>query len=217
MTFLFDIGRVLLDFDFETSLARLLPPHPTHARQRLAALLEKRDEFETGTIPPDDYITWALHELGSSATPAEFRHAWQHIFTPIEPMWLTVRQLAAAGHRLILFSNTNAIHCPWAFEEFPQFALFPEAVLSYQVGAVKPHPPIYQHAIDTYQLDPAATLYIDDLPANIATGLAFGFRSYQYDLRDHPAFERWLATHLPHHALLQSLGSSEAATGPPTV
>ena len=48
-----------------------------------------------------------------------------------------------------------------------------------------------------HQLDPAATLYIDDLPANIATGRTFGFRSFQYDLHDHPAFERWLAEQLP--------------------
>jgi putative hydrolase of the HAD superfamily len=196
MTFLFDIGRVLLDFDFESSLARLLPPDTHNARQRLAVLLEKRDEFETGAIPPDDYIAWALRELGSPATPAEFRDAWQRIFTPIEPMWETVRELAAAGHRLILFSNTNAIHCPWIFAEFPVFAHFPEAVLSFEAGAVKPHPPIYQHAIDTHQLVPGATRYIDDLPANIATGRAFGFHSFQYDLNDHPAFEQWLAAQL---------------------
>lgn len=194
LTFLFDIGHVLLDLDFESSLARLLPAGA--GREQLAILLDKRDEFEAGAIAPDAYIAWALRELGSDATAEEFRHAWRHIFTPIEPMWDTVRALSAAGHRLILFSNTNAIHCPWIFEEYPDFELFPEAVLSYRVGAVKPQPPIYQHAIDTYGLDPTRTLYLDDLPANIAGGRAFGFRCHQYDLADHPAFERWLAADL---------------------
>ncbi|MCF7731164.1 MAG: HAD family phosphatase [Akkermansiaceae bacterium] len=196
MTFLFDIGRVLLDFDFEASLTRLLPPGAGRARERMMVLLEKRDEFETGAITPDTYIAWALRELEIPASPEEFRHAWCHIFTPVEPMWRVVRRLSAAGHRLILFSNTNSIHCPWVFTEFPDFALFPEAVLSYQVGAIKPHPPIYQYAIDTHQLDPARTLYLDDLPANIATGLAFGFRAFQYDLTDHAAFETWLAAEM---------------------
>jgi putative hydrolase of the HAD superfamily len=196
MTFLFDIGRVLLDFDFESSLARLMPAGTERVRERVAVLLHKRDEFEAGAISPDDYIAWALRELDSSATPDEFRHAWRHIFTPIEPMWDTVRRLSAAGHRLILFSNTNAIHCPWAFEEFPRFKLFPEAVLSYKVGAVKPQPPIYQYAIDTFGLDPAQTRYLDDLPANIATGRDFGFRCHQYDLGDHASFERWLAAEM---------------------
>jgi FMN phosphatase YigB (HAD superfamily) len=58
---------------------------------------------------------------------------------------------------------------------------------------IKPHPPIYQHAVDTHDLDPQSTLYIDDLPQNIATGREFGFHCHQYDLRNHAAFERWLA------------------------
>ena len=193
MTFLFDIGRVLLDFDFESSLAKLLPPGCDDPHGRLARLLERKDEFESGAIPPDDYIEWALGVLGSEAGTDEFRDAWQNIFTANEPMWQHVRTLHAAGHRLILFSNTNAIHCPWVFDEFPEFSYFHEAVLSFEVGAIKPHAPIYRHALDRHGLVPGETLYIDDLPQNIATGRDFGFHCHQYDLNDHPAFERWLA------------------------
>jgi putative hydrolase of the HAD superfamily len=195
MTFLFDIGRVLLDFDFESSLSRLLPADCPDPRERLERLLERKDEFESGAVDPDAYVKWALGVLGSKATADEFRHAWQRIFTPNEPMWQNVRKLSSAGHRLILFSNTNAIHCPWVFDEYPEFALFDEAVLSFEVGAIKPHPPIYQHAVDVHDLDPASTLYIDDLPDNIATGREFGFLCHQYHLNDHDAFEKWLAAH----------------------
>jgi putative hydrolase of the HAD superfamily len=195
MTFLYDIGRVLLDFDFETSLTRLLPADGDDPAGRLMRLLERKDEFESGAIHPDDYTAWALEILGSCATTAEFHHAWQRIFTPNEPMWERVRSLSAAGHRLILFSNTNAIHCPWVFEAFPEFSLFDAAVLSFEVGAIKPHPEIYQHAVDTYRLNPETTLYIDDLPQNIATGREFGFHCHQYDLRDHAAFDRWISSY----------------------
>lgn len=196
MTFLYDIGRVLLDFDFESSLTRLLPPDTPDPEARMERLLARKDDFEAGAIPIDDYVTWALEIMGSTADKEEFQHWWQRIFTPNEPMWKTVRQLAADGHRLILFSNTNGIHCPWVFEEYPEFSLFQDAVLSYQTGFIKPHPEIYQYAIDTYDLDPAATLYIDDLPQNIATGREFGFQSFQYDLKDHAAFEQWLTSKL---------------------
>jgi putative hydrolase of the HAD superfamily len=194
MTFLYDIGRVLLDFDFESSLARLLPPDCADPHERLSHLLDRKDEFESGAIDPDDYISWALGVIGSQATPDEFRHAWQRIFTLNDPMWENVRKLSAAGHRLILFSNTNAIHCPWVFEAYPDFSLFDGAVLSFEVGAIKPHPPIYQHAVDVHDLDPAATLYIDDLPENIATGRKFGFHCHLYDLNNHAAFEQWLSS-----------------------
>ena len=194
MTFLFDIGRVLLDFDFESSLARLLPPGTPDLAARAGRFLEYRDDLESGAMAADDYVAWALGVMGSDATADEFRDAWREIFTPNEPMWDCVRRLAAGGHRLILFSNTNPIHCPWVFETYPEFALFAGAVLSFETGFIKPHPGIYQHAMDAYGLIPEATLYIDDLPENIATGREFGFHCWPYDLNDHPAFERWLAS-----------------------
>lgn len=196
MTFLFDIGRVLLDFDFESSIARLFPPDVTDPGARMHRLIERKDEFETGKIETDDYIRWAIETLGSTATPDEFRHAWRHIFTPNEPMWDRVRQLAADGHRLILFSNINSIHWPWITVEFPHFAHFPDAVVSFKTGFIKPQPGIYHHAIATHGLVPEETLYIDDLPANCATGRELGFRTWQYDINDHAAFESWLANEL---------------------
>ena len=196
MTFLFDIGRVLLDFHFESSISRLFPAGATDSESRMSLLLDRKDEFEAGKIESDAYIAWALETLGTSATVAEFTDAWQNIFTPNEPMWECVRQLANDGHRLILFSNTNAIHCPWVFEAYPEFSLFPEAVLSFNTGFIKPQPEIYHHAIDTHGLVASETLYIDDLPQNIATGRELGFRCWQYDLNDHAAFESWLADNL---------------------
>jgi putative hydrolase of the HAD superfamily len=192
MNFLYDIGRVLLDFDFESSLSRLLPAGITNPRERLERLLARKDDFEAGRIEADAYIEWALGVMGSDASADQFRAAWCNIFTPNEPMWKCVRQLAAKGHRLILFSNTNSIHCPWIFESYPEFDLFEGAVLSHEVGAIKPQTEIYKHAFDAHRLDPGSTLYIDDLPENIAAGRAHGLHCWQYDLRDHASFEQWL-------------------------
>jgi putative hydrolase of the HAD superfamily len=159
-------------------------------------LLAKKDEFEAGRIAPEDYIPWALGVMESTATHDEFRHAWCDIFTPNQPMWSCVEQLAADGHKLILFSNTNAIHCPWVLEEYPVFSHFHGGVLSFEVGEIKPHDAIYQHAIDAWSLDPRETLYIDDLPENTATGERLGFRCHTYDARKHDDFLAWLHTHI---------------------
>lgn len=193
--FLFDIGKVLLDFDFESSLRKFLPTtHPDPAAA-LDQLLARKDEFESGRISTEDYTRWALETLKSDASTEVFHHAWRNIFTPNQPMWETVNKLHNAGHRLILFSNTNAIHCPWIFKTYPEFSLFHGAILSYEVGAIKPQLEIYQHAIDKYSLLPENTFYIDDLPANIATGQEFGFQTHTYQLTNHPAFELWLSSH----------------------
>ena len=66
-------------------------------------------------------------------------------------------------------------------------------MLSYEAKSIKPHDAIYHHAIEKHGLKPSETRYIDDLGPNIETGKRIGFRSFQYDLNDHPSFERWLA------------------------
>ena len=190
--FLFDIGKVLLDFDFESSLEKLLPPGVEDSAQRLAKILEPKDSFERGDIPLDDYVEMSLSILGPSVTRESFFNHWRNIFTPNMPMWKAVEKLHKAGHRLFLFSNTNAIHTPWILENFDIFRYFEAGTYSFEVGRMKPEPEIYHAAITNHRLDPAHTLYIDDLPANIATGKEMGLRCHQYDLEDHAAFEHWL-------------------------
>lgn len=187
MDFLFDIGRVLLNFDFETSLRKVATHDPDAS---IAKLLDHKFEFETGSMSATAFTHLACNTLGCD--PDAFTSAWRDIFTPISPMWEDVRNLKSCGHRLILFSNTNAIHCPWIFGKFPEFSLFNASVLSFEIGAMKPGQEIYHHAIRQFRLVPERTLYIDDLPENIATGRQLGFLSHCYDLNNHAAFRRWL-------------------------
>lgn len=204
MNVLLDIGRVLLDFDFESSLSKLLPADVVQPRERLGRLLERKDELESGRIEADDYVKWALEVMGSDASHQEFCDAWRDIFTPNEPMWQRVRQLRAAGHKLVLFSNINAIHVPWIYEAYPEFDLFHGAVMSFEVGHIKPEPEIYRHAIDAHGLNPEQTLYIDDLAENVEAGCAAGFASWQYELHHHDAFEEWLDAALQQKTTLNS-------------
>ncbi|MFU8894382.1 MAG: HAD-IA family hydrolase [Luteolibacter sp.] len=134
---------------------------------------------------------------GADFDAEDFLEAWRNVFTRNLPMLERVRALKkAGGHRLILFSNTNSLHDPWIFEEFPELDQFDGKVLSYEVGAMKPAPAIYEYAIREFSLDPASTLYIDDLAENIAAGERYGFRCHLYRLDDHAAFETWLAREL---------------------
>ena len=194
---LVDLGMVLYTFDFESALKRLVPPDAPDPDQRIASLLARKDEFETGRISRGDYISWASGQLGFDGSADSFCDTWNSIFTPNRPMWDALLAARQRGLRLILFSNTNSIHGPWFLETEPFVRSFDDIIFSYEVGAVKPHPDIYHHAIATHQLVPQRTLYIDDLPENIATGRDLGFLSHQYDHRHHDAFLTWFHSHFP--------------------
>lgn len=191
-TFLFDIGKVLLDFDFESSLVRLIPDTVPNPHERIRRVLERKNALETGFIDPGSYADWALKALGSNASQEQFYQAWQQIFTVNEPMWQCIRKLAAANYTLILISNINAIHSPWIFTRYPEFSFFQHRVLSFEVGFLKPDPAIYRHAINTFRLNPALTVYIDDQPQNILIGKTLNLQCWQYEIDNHSAFENWL-------------------------
>ena len=196
-TFLFDIGNVLLHVDFGASLPRLFPAPPAALPLRFTRVMARKDELESGRMASQDFLDEAIAALGYAGPRENFLNAWLDIFEPNQPMWRTVEELSAAGHRLILFSNTNDLHMNDVLHRFqPLFRHFPEAVYSYKVGSMKPDDPIYQHAIETHHLTPDRTIYIDDLPENIATGKRFGFRSWQYEAAKHQDFIGWLETQL---------------------
>jgi len=194
MDYLFDIGRVLLNFDFQQSLRELTADTTPETHDRLLAAIDDRIDFESGREATDAFVDRVVAATGGTVTATAFRRAWQGVFTPNPPMWEFVGRLQReGGHRLILFSNTNDLHWEAMLEHFPDIHSFDGAVLSYRIGTMKPEPGFYQAAIDTFELVPQHTRYIDDLAENIAVGERFGFQCHRYDLKNHTAFEQWLA------------------------
>ena len=190
VTILFDIGNVLLRFDYKDALHSLIPAEHGDAAERLRLLDAKRDDLESGRISGEDFVEWSLQTLDTRASAEDFIAAWRSIFTPIHETWALARQWADEGHRLILFSNINPIHHPWIFEAYEIFPLFHGAVMSYEIGCMKPHASFYEKAIARYNLVPEETFYIDDLAANIDAGRRFGFHCHQYDQGRHEELEQ---------------------------
>ena len=189
---LFDIGNVLVHLDFESSLARLVPPGVEDSKERIYSLLEKKDELEAGAIAENDFIAWASGQLGFTGTTEAFLEAWNSIFEPIHAMWGIAAFLRSQRLKIILFSNTNSMHARWLLENYDVFEDFDGRVFSHEVGTLKPDPAIYQHAVEEFGLTPADTLYLDDLPENIAKGEELGFRCHQYAFARHHEFIAWL-------------------------
>lgn len=90
--------------------------------------------------------------------------------------------LVEALHRrgVPLFSLTNFSTEKFALvrAQYPVFNLFDGIVVSGAVRLVKPSPEIFDHLIRAFDLEPAATLFIDDLPHNIAAAARAGFLTH---------------------------------------
>lgn len=192
MNFLFDIGDVIIGVDFLPSLKKLIPEGTENAEQKLSTILTRKDEFEAGRVSPEEYFPWAAETIDFQGSQEEFLQAWVDIFTPNHAMWQCIDTLHTEGHKLILFSNINNPHKEHLLQTYPIFSKFEGGVFSHETGHIKPETEIYQHAIDTWQLTPENTAYIDDLGANIEAGKKAGFICHQYDSNQHEQFLSWL-------------------------
>ncbi|MEM9080618.1 MAG: HAD-IA family hydrolase [Verrucomicrobiota bacterium] len=190
---LIDIGNVILNVDFVSTLTRLVPENLADPLKRVESLLEKKDDLESGGMEPGAFVKWASEKLQFEGEPGEFLEAWNDIFEPNIPMWETLRGLKSRGLKLVLFSNTNAMHVDYFLPKYGEvFEMFEGRVFSHEVGAIKPDPAIYHHAFEKYDLNPAETIYVDDLPENISTGLQLGLAAWRYRAESHGALTRWL-------------------------
>lgn len=92
-----------------------------------------------------------------------------------------LRRVHSAGHRLFCLSNMPTISMEHLEREYDFWGLFSGAVISSRVGHCKPEPAIYQHLLTTYGLDPAQTVFIDDVEANVAAAATFGIKTIRFE------------------------------------
>ena len=181
---LFDIGNVLVSFDY----ARTFPQFAERTERTFdeihAHLWAVSPELETGRISSADFISRGVDFIGGGITDAEFEEAFTGIFEPIQPVWDAVATVSAKVPAW-LFSNTSELHERFLFQKYPAFASFHGGCFSWRLGSMKPDPAMYEQALTVLGLPAHEIAYIDDLPANIEIGRRFGFHCHQYDRMRH--------------------------------
>jgi len=179
---IFDLGRVLVDFDFRRGYRALEGLCPYDAREiprRLAAsgLVER---LETGLVEPRDFVAQLSGVLDLHVDYDQFCRLWSSIFTePLIPESLLAG--LAERYRLVLLSNTNAIHFEMLRHRLPALRHFHRSVLSYEVKAMKPRPEMYRAALEAAGCRPEECFYTDDIPAYVEAARALGIDAVQFE------------------------------------
>jgi HAD superfamily hydrolase (TIGR01509 family) len=88
---------------------------------------------------------------------------------PIVPNVLLVKDLKEhTDHKLYLLSNFDAHAINTLALTYPEFfSLFDGVIVSGQVGLLKPYPEMYNYLLQTYDLRPEDSLFIDDQYENV--------------------------------------------------
>lgn len=175
-----DIGNVLLFFDLQRAVRRLIPgeqmPHP----EAEAVIIRHRDPMERGETSPEAFLDGIMRDLAFQGSKEDARAAYADIFTPNPPMWERVRRWKKDGLHLVLFSNISALHADFIQERYEGFDIFDDAIFSFRTGDLKPGPGMYREAVDRLGMRPEETFFVDDRPENVQAGADHGFHAHQY-------------------------------------
>lgn len=176
--FIFDIGNVLVRFrpgHAEEALTRL----GVSAAPCLAALQELGRRYECGGVDRAEFLSSIRELLRHGGPDEDLARAWQEIFEPNRPMWELVEKLHTE-YPLYLLSNTNCLHHEYLVREYEVFGKFADGVFSYRAKMMKPERGIFEMAIQQFGVRPEATVYLDDLTANVEAARGAGLRAFVY-------------------------------------
>ena len=173
---LFDLGKVLLRFDFDPAFRRL-SRHCERTPDQIRAFFGRSELevlYDGGKISSYDFYRRVSGELGLSVDYTGFRNIWNAIFTPVPGMARLVSRLSAKK-RLVLISNTNAMHYAHVKKHYPVLGKFHRHVLSFEEKVRKPDPRIYRQAQKACRAKPEEIFYVDDREDLTAAAREFGF------------------------------------------
>ncbi len=189
----FDLGKVLLDFDFNRAALALAPQCTADAAGIMAIINQTPllHRFETGLISRREFQADFVRAAGYGGTAQEFARDFTDIFWEIPEMIQLNRRFRSAGLSTHVFSNTSDLVVDFIRVRFPFFSEFDSYVLSYEQGCMKPSVPIYEAVEASTGFSGPELIYFDDREENVEAALRRGWSAHIYT--DFQKASQWLA------------------------
>jgi len=176
----FDLGGVLIDWDPRYLYRSLFGGDEAAMERFLAEVVtpEWNAEQDSGRAWSEAVAVLSEAHPDQRELIAAYHERWPEMLGgPIEGTVQVLDELRRRGVRLFALSNWSAETFPVALSRYDFLDWFEGKVISGEVGIRKPDHGIFRHLIDTYGLEPAATVFIDDTPANLTAAADLGLRT----------------------------------------
>jgi putative hydrolase of the HAD superfamily len=181
-TLIFDLGGVVVPLDFPRAYREIsaYSPHSTEEIRRRIGATDLYLRSESGRIETPDFIREMSQALGLDVDEATFRRIWCSVFPPRTLLEDDLLEALHQRRRILLLSNTNAVHFEWIRENYPILRHFDGFVLSYEVGHMKPAPEIYREAVRRAGCRPEECYFTDDTAANVEGAIREGLDAVEF-------------------------------------
>lgn len=172
---LFDLGRVILDWQPERAFEAVLDPDAVAAFMERVDFHEWNRQADHGRSYAEIEAEWCSRfPDDTEAILAYRRHNHRSIPGFVPGTWALVAELQQHCIRVGALSNWSADTFPPIRERFAALDRFDTLVVSGFEGIAKPKPDIFALACERIQVTPDQAVFIDDLADNVAAAQACG-------------------------------------------
>ncbi|MBL6722669.1 MAG: HAD family phosphatase, partial [Candidatus Margulisbacteria bacterium] len=183
----FDIGNVLFGYDPHYILNQLLPEN-AHHQQYLDHFIHAQvwQDLDRGTVDESALVDMLVNRIDDPNLDDNLHVILQnfihhlHLIEGSRTIFLALNKT----YPMYLLSNFQAVPFSKLREIHPFLYMADGAIISAHHQLMKPEPAIYQKLLKKYQLVPSETVFIDDLPENIAAAKALGMHGIVFQSPD---------------------------------
>lgn len=175
----FDLGKVLVDFDYGIA-ARTLAAKSSASAEEVRAIIDQTPllfRYESTQMTTQEFFDEVRRRIGFRGNFDEFAASFGNIFTEIPEMTRLHAEIRRRGVPTFVLSNTNEIAVGHIRRNFPFFANFTDYIFSFEHGTLKPENRIYEITEQRTGCRGGEVLFLDDKPENVEAGTKRGWRT----------------------------------------
>jgi 2-haloacid dehalogenase len=179
---LFDLGNVLVKWDLHPLLNRFFPdPQAVDSFLAEVSFQEWNAQQDKGR-PFAEGVTLIASQFPRYAHLFQLIHEqWaETIREPIPETIALAQRLKAAGYSIYILSNSSAEKYPLARQIHPFLAMFDDAIISGEIGLLKPDPAIFHYTLRRIGRRADECLFIDDNRVNAESAREVGITAIHY-------------------------------------
>ncbi len=187
---IFDLGGVIINLDINKTIQEFnklskMPFESIYSQLQQTPIFDK---FDKGEISDSIFFNELQKTLGLPISKEKLTFAWNAMLLYFPKNRLDLLQKLKPNYRLFLLSNTNETHIT-EFETilfkqhgYKNLDSFLEKVYySCSMGKRKPNTDIFNYVLNTHNLNPQETLFIDDSPQHVDGALKTGIQAKLLD------------------------------------
>ena len=182
MNIVFDLGGVVFNWQPEAIIQSVFDD-PVSQRLVREQIFQHVDwvELDRGTLTLQRAVERGAQRTALPKHDIErLLNAVPPFLTPIGATIDLLREVYQTANRLYVLSNMHTASIAYLEQKYNIWDMFDGVVISSRIQMVKPELQIYEHLLGLYELQPADTIFIDDMLENLAAAATLGIRTIRF-------------------------------------